>query len=79
MPQFDFKAYRDATLVPESLRNTLEFRTRGGGKYYFWLCVPSADVRWSVAVTQAITSAIVGIDTSVAISTMIEKDLIFVK
>lgn len=92
MLQIDFEAYYDAIPLPETLRNLFVFHvhagaaaattTAGGGgggsgrRCYYRLRTLPTGARWSVAVGQSVTNAIVDIDTPVTVLTMIDNILI---
>lgn len=73
MLQIDFEAYYDAIPMPEEVRNMFVFRK---GALHCRLKTLPTGARWSVAVGQAITWAIVDIDTPVIIHTMIDNIMI---
>jgi len=73
MLQIDFEAFYDAIPIPSEIRNNFVFRK--GSKYYR-LCTLPTGARWSVAVGQSITSAIVDIDSPVIIHTMIDNIMV---
>lgn len=76
MLQIDFEAFYDSIPLAVDLRNLFVFRK--GDKYYRLLTLPTG-ARWSVAVGQSVTWAIVDIPTTVIIHTMIDNIMIAAK
>lgn len=73
MLQIDFEAFYDAIPMPSDIRDNFVFRK--GHKYYRLRTLPTG-ARWSVAVGQSITSAIVDIDTPIVVHTMIDNIMV---
>lgn len=73
MLQIDFEAFYDAIPIPTAIRRNFIFRK--GDKYYRLKTLPTG-ARWSVAVGQAVTWAIVDIPTNAIIHTMIDNIMI---
>lgn len=76
MLQIDFEAYYDAIPLEDvALRNRFVFRAKHDKKYYRLRTLPTG-ARWSVAVGQAVTWAIVDVPTPVTVLTLIDNILI---